>query len=196
MKSEHSTSDGVVLYRHGMSDTAVIESAPEDTHGRRLPNFFGWLKSPRAIALAALAVALVAAAASVAAWLRPAHEGASHSFSAQQSAQAKKNVCSAYFTVRRAVSEKTVNPSPADPVGKLEVATNRQLILLGGGAFLDKTVTAEPATPADLAKAVDSLAGTLEHLAVDKLARAGKPLQTGLWKDFGSEAAQVNKLCK
>jgi hypothetical protein len=196
MKPEHTTSDDVVLYRHGMSDTSVIESAPEDTHKRRLPNFFGWLKSPRAIALAALAIALIAAAASIAAWLRPAHEGASHSFSSQQSAQAKKNVCSAYFTVRRAVSEKTPNPSPNDPVGKLEGSTNRQLVLLGGGAFLDKIVTAEPAAPADLAKAVSSVSGTLEHLAVNNLARAGKQFQTVLWKDFGSEAAQVNKLCK
>jgi hypothetical protein len=179
-----------------MSDTSVIESAPENTHRRRRPNFFGWFKSPRSIALAALVIALIAAAASIAAWLRPAHEGASTSFSSQQSAQAKKNVCSAYITVRRAVSEKTPNPRPDDPVAKLEAATNRQLVLLGGGAFLDKTVTAEPAAPADLAKAVSSVAGTLEHLAVNNLARVNNQLQTVLWKDFGSEAAQVNKLCK
>ena len=179
-----------------MSDTSTVESAPENTHRRRLPNFSGWWKSQSWTALATLAIALIAVAVAIGAWLRPAHEGASPSFSSQQSAQAKKNVCSAYATVRRAVSERTPNPRPNDPVDKLELSTNRQLVLLGGGAFLDKTVTAEPAAPADLAKAVDSVAGTLEHLAVNNLARVGKPFQTVLWKDFGAEAAQVNKLCK
>ena len=45
-------------------------------------------------------------------------------------------------------------------------------------------------------KALAIWSGTLEHLAVNNLARVNNQLQTVLWKDFGSEAAQVNKLCK
>ena len=148
------------------------------------------------IALAALAIALIATAVAAAALLRPAHEGASQSFSGQQSVEAKKSVCSAYVIVRKAVSEKTPNPRPDDPLAKMSVTTNRQLVLLAGGVHLQEALTVEPAAPADLAKAISSMANTLEHLSINNLAGADKKFQIQLWKDFGSQAAQVSKLCK
>ncbi len=143
-----------------------------------------------------MTIAVVSAVAATASWLRPATEGASQSVSGQQSAEAKKNVCSAYGTARKAVSEKSVNPRPDDPVAKLEVVTHRQLILLSSSVHLQETLAAQPATQADLAKAVTALANTLEHLAINNLAGVGKQFQTQLWKNFSSEAEQVNKLCK
>jgi hypothetical protein len=179
-----------------MSDTALDESAPANIHKRHLPSFPHWLKSPHVIALVALTIAIVAAAAATAAWLRPANEGASHSFSGQQSAEAKKNVCSAYGIVRKAMSEKSANPRPDDPVAKLEVITHRQLVLLASSVHLQETLAAQPATQADLTEAVSTVAATLEHLALNNLAGVGKQVQGRLWKDFTSQAAQVNKLCE
>jgi hypothetical protein len=177
-----------------MSDVSLAESS-ENTHRTHLPNFFRRLKSPLVIALTALTIAVIAAVAATAAWLRPAHEGVSQSFSGQQSAAAKKNVCSAYDTVRRAVSEKTLNPRPDDPISKMSAITNRQLVLLAGGVYLRDTLAAEPAASADLTKAVNSVANTLEHLSINNLAQVGKKAQEQLWKDFGAEATQVHKLC-
>jgi hypothetical protein len=179
-----------------MSDASLEEPASTSTPTGHLPSFPRWLKSPLVIALAALTIALLAAAAATAAWLRPAHEGASHSFNGQQSAEAKKNVCSAYGTIRKAVSEKTPNPRPDDPLAKLEVITNRQLVLLAGSVHLRETLAAQPAAQADLTKAVSNVANTLEHLAINNLAGIGKQAQSQLWKNFGSEAAQINNLCK
>jgi hypothetical protein len=199
-KSEHGAANGVLLYRRRMSDASLAEPAPENIDKKHRPSVLRWFKSQSWTALATLAIALIAAAVSIAAWLHPAHDGASagasHSFSGAQSAQAKKNVCSAYATVRKGVFERSANPRPDDPVAKLELSTNRQLILLGGGAYLDKTLAAEPAAPADLAKAVNSISNALEHLAVNNLARVDKKFQTTLWRDFVAEDAQANKLCK
>jgi hypothetical protein len=179
-----------------MAEASLDESVPPSSHTRHLPSFPHWLKSPLVIALVALTIALIAAAAATAAWLRPAHDGASHSFNSQQSADAKKNVCSAYATVRKAVSEKTPNPRPDDPVSKLEATTNRQLVLVASSVHLQEILAAQPAAQTDLTKAVSSVANTLEHLAINNLAGVGKQYQGQLWKDFGSESAQINKLCK
>lgn len=185
----------MLLYRRPMSDVSLAQS-PENTHRRHLPTFFRRLKSPLVIALAALTIALIAAAVATAALLRPARDGASHSFNGQQSAEAKKNVCSAYGVVHKAVSEKTPNPRPDDPVSKLGATTNRQLVLLASSVHLQEVLAAQPAAQADLTKAVSSVANTLEHLAINNFAGVGRQYQGQLWKDFGSESAQINKLCK
>jgi hypothetical protein len=78
---------------------------------------------------------------------------------------------------------------------KLEVITHRQLVLLASSVHLQETLAAQPATQADLTKAGSTVATTLEHLALNNLAGVGKQVQGQLWKDFSSQAAQVNKLC-
>jgi hypothetical protein len=176
-----------------MSDASLEGPATERVESKPRPNLLGWSKSPRAIALIALAIAVIAAVAATASWLRPAHD--SISFSSEQSAQAKKNVCAAYGTIHRAVGEKTPNPRPEDPLSKISAVTNRQLVLLASGVHLRDVLTAEPAAPAELAKAINSLANTLDHLAINNLARAGKKAQGELWKGFGVEDAQVKRLC-
>jgi hypothetical protein len=176
-----------------MTHGTVDASAPEeDTRTDLRRNLIHRLTSPRAIALAALVIALVAAGVAITAWLRPAH---SSQFSGQQSADAKKAVCSAYFTVRRGVTEKVTNLRPDDPIAKTALNIRRNLVLLASSVHLHDTLAAQPATPADLAKAVDSLANTLEHVSIDHLAAVDKKSQAQLGHDFGTELAQVGKLC-
>jgi hypothetical protein len=63
-----------------------------------------------------------------------------------------------------------VNPHPDDPIDQLAVASNARTALLGGGAYLRERLAAEPAAPADLAKAVNSMAKTIEQLSINYLA--------------------------
>jgi hypothetical protein len=154
-----------------------------------------WWKSARLQALAALAIAVIAAALAVVAWFRPAHENAS-TFTDQQTADAKTNVCSAYATVHQAVVTNThlVNPDPNSPIGQLAVAANARLALLGGGAYLRDRLTAEPAAPADLTKAVKSMANTIEQLGVGYLAGLNSALGP-LRNELDSEISQINGMC-
>ena len=175
------------------SHASSTTSAPENGHKKR-PPFLRWWTSPRSIAFAALVIAVIAAALAIAAWVRP---GASHSFSDQQSAQAKANVCSAWAPVRKSVWEGTPNPRPGDPVAADVVAANVRLAMLGGGSYLKETLAAEPAAPADLAKAVNSVANTLQRMGINYLARTATPAVIApLTRDLNSEGAQIDGLCK
>jgi hypothetical protein len=173
-----------------MSSSSPIVSAPEHSHRQRDP----WWKSARLATYATLAIALVAVAVAVAAWLRPASGSAS--YSDQQSAQARKNVCSAAKVVDQAVFAKYTNPHPGDPIGEMSVAANARLALMGGGAYLRETVAAEPATSADLAKAANSMANTVEQIGINQLARTANPaVLNPLKQQLANEISQINKLC-
>ena len=148
--------------------------------------------------LAALAIAVIAAAIAIAAWLRPAHESASPTFTDQQTAEAKTNICSAYTAVDQAVVANThlANPIPNDPIGQLAVAADARLALLGGGAYLRDRLAAGPASPGDLAKALNSMANTIEQLGIGYLAGASNIVQDPLRHDLDSEITQMDELCK
>jgi hypothetical protein len=155
-----------------------------------------WWKSSRWAAFAALAMALIATAVAVAAWFRPV-ESASPTFTGQQTAQAKSNVCSAYTAVHQGVVKNThlADPNPRDPVGQLAIAANARLALLGGGAYLRDRVAAQPATPPDLAQAVNSMGNTIEQLGVGYLEAATSIVLDPLRHDLDSEVTQLNALC-
>jgi hypothetical protein len=152
-----------------------------------------WWASARSQTLAALAVALVALGFAVAAWLRPSHDGPSY----PQSGDAKTNLCAAYKVAHQAVVTNThlATPGGNDPGSHLAVAANARLALLGGGAYLRDVLNGQTSPPADLAKAVDSLAGTIEQLGVNYLANAGKDAQVPLRRDLDSEIKTLQKLC-
>jgi hypothetical protein len=153
-----------------------------------------WWASSRLPTLAALVIAVLAAGLAVAAWLKPTHEGPSY----PQSGDAKTNLCAAYKVVHHAVVTNThlAIPGGSDPSGHLAVAANARLALLGGGAYLRETLAAQAAPPADLGKAVNSLAATIEQLGVNYLADASNDVQVPLRHDLELEIATLNKLCE
>lgn len=155
-----------------------------------------WWKSPRLLTLASLVIAVIAVAIAIVALLRPSHQGASVSFP-DQSGDAKTNLCNAYTVVRQGVVINThlANPGGNDPTGQLAVAANARLALVGGGAYLRDRLAAQPSPPADLAKAINSMANTSEQLGVNYLANADDSLQMPLRKDLDSQITQLNKLC-
>jgi hypothetical protein len=171
-----------------------VESPTHAAHGdsdKKSPSFLRWWDSPRVIAFTALAIALVAVAAAIAAWLLPPPQY----FSGQESAQAKTKVCTTYATVIRTVTMGMPNPRPDDPVSQEVVAANVRLAMIGGSSFLRETLAAEPATPADLANAAKAVAGTLDQLGFAFLSRADATVKEPLGKTFHSEVAQLNQMC-
>jgi hypothetical protein len=164
--------------------TTSTQSFLKSTHG--LPN---WLT------FAALALALVAVAFSVFGWFLPTSN--SDKFSAEQAADAKKQICQVSTSVRRAVVVTTNGAGPAhrDPSGAVAVEVNSRLALLGGGTYLQTQLAKQPATPADLAKAVDSLANTLQELGIGYLAQAPNTANKQLRGELNNGLERVNKLC-
>lgn len=196
-----------------MANTSPTESATENEkstpeEGRKsrrrragklkLPgSSTGGLKS-RWPTLAALVIALIAVGIAVVAWVHPLHGGtSSQTFNDEQTANAKKNVCTAYTTVKQAVVGNThlKNPGGDNPIGTLAVAANARLSLLGGGVYLRDRLSAEPATPDDLSKALNTMADTLEELGINYLAGASYLVQDPLRDDLNMQIAQVDKLC-
>jgi hypothetical protein len=153
-----------------------------------------WWGSPR-VTIAALAIAVLAAALAIAAWFRPA---SGPSYNDEQRAAAKTSLCASYKVAHQGVVANThmANPVPNNPAGQLGVIANARLALVGGGAYLRDQLAAQPAAPADLAKAIDSLANTIEQLGVNYIAGAGDGVQNPLRKDLITEIGQVNDLCK
>jgi hypothetical protein len=175
------------------SDGSFTTSAIGGKSHKKPTTSVRWWTSPRSIAFAALAIALIAVVVAVVAWLRPMR---AQSYSAEQSAQAKKNVCAAWAPVRKSVWVGTPNPRPGDPVAQDAVAANVRLAMIGGGSFLKETVASEPATPDNLAKAIDSVAHTLQWMGVYYLARMDTQDVIGPLKhDLDSEGVVVDKLC-
>jgi hypothetical protein len=167
-------------------------SAPQSKH-KKHSSPLRWWASPRATAFVALAIAMIAVAVAIAAWVRPSFW---HSFSDEQSAQAKVTVCAAWAPVRKSVWVGTPNPRPGDPVAADAVAANVRLAMLGGGSFLKETLAAEPAAATDLAKAVNSVAITLEWMGINYLAgNQSHGVLDPLKDKLDSEGAEIDKLC-
>jgi hypothetical protein len=153
----------------------------------------------RWIALAGLAVGVVALTLTLVQWFHPpSHGNGAPSFSDQQVKDAKTSVCAAYTNVHRAVTINThlQNPPDGGPIGPLAVATSARLALFGGGSYLHDRLTKEPATPEDLAKAVDSLATTLEDLGVNYLAEVSGFVQDPLRHKLDGQLVDVDGRCK
>jgi hypothetical protein len=179
-----------------MSSTQLTEPEVEAGPRKPLPTP-RWWRSLRWATLAALAIAVIATAVAVGAWFRPAPKSASPTFTDRQTSQAKMNVCSAYTAVHQGVVRNThlADPNPRDPIGQLAIAANARLALLGGGAYLRDRIAAQPAAPADLAQAVNSMGYTIEQLGVGYLEAATNFVLDPLRHDLDSQVAKINTLC-
>jgi hypothetical protein len=142
--------------------------------------------------------------AGVAAWFRAApHNGPNvrpptSAYSERQIADAKRNVCDAYALVRAAVSVTTNKQSSGGDAfaAQIAIAANGRLALYGGGGYLLEQLSAEPATPPDLANAVKSLAGTFRKLAMVDLGEQPESAQKPLRDAVPGTTAKIEEVCK
>jgi hypothetical protein len=165
-----------------MSDTATSHSAT-----RSAP---GWL------APAALVVAVIAVALAVWALMRSPESNNHASAGNQDSGQAKTSVCTAFTTVRNAVSLQTNANLGTDKVATQAVAANARLATLGGGQYLLSRLN--DAAPSDLADAVRSFANNLQDIGMAQLAGmpGNDPRVTNHMNDAQAAAARITDLCK
>lgn len=184
-----------------MTDKPVTE--PSDTEGHKHAAGEGSsspVHAPRGsetlrwFTYAALALALTAAVLAGLAYFHPAHN---HASAAQQSGDAKVNLCSAYKTAHKSVVVNThmQSKNPNDAVAELAVATNARLALIGAGAYLRDRLDANTAAPADLANAVNSFANTTEQLGINYLSNAEPDTQDSLRHDLDTQIGDLDKLC-
>ncbi|WIM88514.1 hypothetical protein PT015_03170 [Candidatus Mycobacterium wuenschmannii] len=177
-----------------MPDEPLAESAtvaspagtpPTPEHSRS----FAQLANYAALALAVVAVALAALA-----YFHPAHHGAAAPV--QQSGDAKANVCGAFGAVRKAVVLNTHLQTPENnPIGELAVAGNARLALVGGGAYLQRTLAANTAAPADLTKTVSAFADTIGQLGIGYLAGGTPDTLQPLRHNLDSQISDAAKAC-
>lgn len=144
--------------------------------------------------IAALTIAVIAAVLAGGAWLYPRHTATR--YTDQQRTDARTHICSAYSVVHQGVVTNThlANPLPGNPAGQLAVAANARLALLGGGAFLQAQLAAEPATPPELANAATAFAGSVEELGVGYLAGRDSTLEP-VRHTLDTEITQLTTLC-
>lgn len=175
-----------------MTDSPVTEPSDAESHEHPTGEESS-SQTLRWLTYAALALALTAAVFAGLAYFYPAHTAPSV---AQQSGDAKTNVCSAYKAAHRSVAINThMQSNSNDAVAELAVATSARLALIGGGAYLRDRLDANTAAPADLTNAVNSFANTVEQLGINYLMDAGADTQNSLRHDLDSQIAQLDKLC-
>lgn len=104
-----------------------------------------------------VAVALLANGVAISTWFRLVSDSelppalSRPSFSDQEVADAKGNVCAAYEKVRRAVGVSMARDGGSDSTAQLAVAPSPRQALLAGGEYLMTTLSEKPATEPDLA---------------------------------------------
>jgi hypothetical protein len=88
----------------------------------------------------------------------------------EQVAQAKTKICTEYQKVRQGVVLNTGRNIGEDPAAVFATAANARMALFDGSAFMLTKLAEEPATPAELAAAVRSVADVSQQLTIDYLA--------------------------
>jgi hypothetical protein len=148
-----------------------------------------------AFLLVALSVTLGVA---IVGWFRPvpAKPPPVPTYTDQQVADAKTKVCAAYARVHHAVLANTGRSGGSDPALLLGVAANARIALYDGGEYLVKTLTQEPATPADLAGATRALASAYQELAVDYMTEATDPEIQQSLQAVENTGSRVSGMCK
>jgi hypothetical protein len=152
------------------------------------------------VAVAALVLAVISTGLAVAGYFYYPHKGAAGTgtYSDQQTKDAKKKICETFMVVDRAVvrNSRLKNPENGGPIGALSVATAARLAFFGGGSYLRDVVSQTPATPSDLAKSVNAMAGNLEELAIGYLAGAADFTQDELRQALDDKIKTTVEICK
>jgi hypothetical protein len=152
----------------------------------------------RWIAPIALAVAVISIGVAIWALVQANQSNQSNTAAptSQQTADAKGRACTAYNTVRAAVSGQTHTDLGTDPVAVDAVAANARLSMTAGASYL--LASLDPATPGDLAAGIRAFANDLQDISMYAQAGMGNqdPAQAARLRDGDTANAHVAELCK
>jgi hypothetical protein len=150
----------------------------------------------------ALAIALTALAVSLVGWFRPAPHNnqppPKPTYTDQQVADAKANVCTAFGKLERAVEVVNAVPNGTDANEQLAAATSTRQVFDVFSRYLLAKLTEEPATPPDLATAVRKEASSLQEGVIGYLdGHTNSDPQMRPLVEANTEAATtIRRLCK
>ncbi|HEU4361124.1 MAG TPA: hypothetical protein VFR27_06390 [Mycobacterium sp.] len=151
-----------------------------------------------------LAIAVVALAVGVGAWLRPmpgpglAAVLPEPTYTDEQIASAKANVCEAFSLVKQGVITNThrINPVPGDVIGDLATGVYAPVMIYQGADYLLGDLATEPATPPELANAIKSLGRTMKKLAMIDLAIKPDSVRDPVKQAAEADSAAIDELCR
>jgi hypothetical protein len=114
---------------------------------------------------------LLTLAVAIVGWFRPlpAKPPSAPVYSSQQIADAKAKVCAEYQKVHSAITTNTSRDRGTDPTAQQIFGLNGRQALLAGSEYLRTVVSAEPATPSELASTIRKLADLYQEATVDYL---------------------------
>jgi hypothetical protein len=146
------------------------------------------------------AITLVAVVAIVG-WLRPLQDhkpSTSPTFTDQQVATAKSNMCAAFEKVQHAVDLAKTHVGSTDYTTQLATAALTHVALDASSRYLLTKLAAEPATPTDLATAVRNEANAEQEALIGYLngLTASDPAMQPALKTDDEATATIRRLCK
>lgn len=148
---------------------------------------------------AVLSVALlVTLGVAIVGWFRPvpAKPLPAPTYSNQQIADAKAKVCAAHEKVHSAIKASSARDEGTDPTAQLAFALNGRQALLAGSEYLRTVLSAEPATPNDLATTIRKLTDVFQELAVDYLNGLNESQMESPLKAGNEATLTIERLCK
>lgn len=152
---------------------------------------------------AALAIALISLGVAAAAWLRPPPEARTATespptFTDEQVAQAKANICAEFNIVNRAIVINThrTNPTPSSEIGDLVTGLYGNVTIYQGGDYLLDLAATEPAVPSKLGDAIRSLGNAMKRLGVIDLTLETDSVRDPLLTTVNNDIILVDQLCK
>lgn len=154
---------------------------------------------------ASLTIALVAIGLAIGCWVRPVPGAkaplppAALTYTDQQVATAKSNVCDAFGKIDHALDLAGARAGAnQEPAMQLAVADNTRQVLDAGSRYLLTKLAEEPATPPDLANAVRKQASSFQELMVGFLDDIpnSDPVQQPVLKASDEATATIRQLCK
>lgn len=148
---------------------------------------------------AILAVALlITLGVAIIGWFRPvpAKTAPAPAYSNQQVADAKSKVCAAFEKVDNAVRATSARDKGSDYATQLATAVNVRQSLVAGSQYLLTMLNDEPATPADLASNIRSLANAYQLLAIELLSDATDSEKNPTVRSGDEATSTLQNLCK
>jgi hypothetical protein len=118
-----------------------------------------------------LVALLVTLGVALAGWFRhvPAKSPTPTAYTDQQVAEARGKVCAEYLKVHNAIKASTSRDMGSDPMAQQVYALTGRQALLAGSEYLRTVLSAQPATPNELATATRKLTDLFPELTVDYL---------------------------
>lgn|GEM_PF-882833 len=153
--------------------------------------------------LTLLAIVLIVVGVAIGAAVRPLFENkhgapARPVYTAQQVADTKAAMCTAYWKVQNALDIAGARNSSDDPTAQLVVSIGTRQVLAFGSRYLLTKLADHPATPSDLATAIRTLANTYQELTIGYLDGFGNssPEQQPILHTSDEAALTIQRTCK